>query len=804
MSLDPRDPAHQARVAKIRRLRDDFPFFAAQCLQIRTKQGLFKPFVLNRAQHYIHSCIEAQRATTGRVRALILKGRQQGACFSPETRILTADYRWVKIADIEPGDQLVAVEEHAPGKTSIGRKATRKMRTARVEAKVELKSPCLEILLDNGAKLTLTPDHRMLSKQRGGDLQMWRRAGDFKAGDHIRALTRPPDSYAPSYEDGWFGGIIDGEGSLRKNGCKRISVSQVSGLVLDRMREYLTCRGIEFCEVVDRRPSSKFGTKEVFRLDIHRMPYIIELLSKTRPSRFINLNLHEGQELPGKGAHRAGILPWAKIVSIRHMPSQRVIDLQTSEKTFIAEGLVSHNSTYVGGRYFHNTVFHPGTTTFILSHQAKTTGALFDMVKNFYDLMPPVLAPELDASNQNQIKFAKIKSEYTVGTAGSEEIGRGLTIKNLHCSEAAKYSRTDQLETGLFQAVFDGPGTEIIIESTAAGMNNMFYRKCMDAMAGKGEYILIFVPWFWQDEYATPTPDEFNLTAEEAKLKNIYHLTNEQLYWRRNKILSFDGDDWKFKQEYPMNPMEAFVVSGDSFFKPNLVMEARKTTLVEANAPAIGGLDCARTNDRIALVIRRGREVLPAIVIEVTAEDDISVVVAHRCARLIEKYNLVKLFIDYGSGYGIIDILRNAGYRQIVQGVYFQQKSSKPIYANKRSEMYHEARDWLEDGPCSLPDDEDFTSDLLIIPQAKDTTGSKKIIEKKSVIKSLYGKSTDLGDAFILTFAFPVAATASKNGPTRRVDNSTVVKKQRSELTTLNRLRQSSQTQSSITVRADF
>ena len=36
------------------------------------------PFLLNDAQEYIHKCLEKQRKQTGKVRAIILKGRQQG------------------------------------------------------------------------------------------------------------------------------------------------------------------------------------------------------------------------------------------------------------------------------------------------------------------------------------------------------------------------------------------------------------------------------------------------------------------------------------------------------------------------------------------------------------------------------------------------------------------------------------------------------------------------------------------------------------------------------------------------------
>ena len=48
------------------------------CLQIRTKSDGLKPLVLNSSQRYAHERIEEQLRETGKVRVLILKGRQQG------------------------------------------------------------------------------------------------------------------------------------------------------------------------------------------------------------------------------------------------------------------------------------------------------------------------------------------------------------------------------------------------------------------------------------------------------------------------------------------------------------------------------------------------------------------------------------------------------------------------------------------------------------------------------------------------------------------------------------------------------
>src|ERR1019366_3345376 len=100
------------------------------------------------------------------------------------------------------------------------------------------------------------------------------------------------------------------------------------------------------------------------------------------------------------------------------------------------------------------------------------------------------------------------------------------------------------------QSVPNAPGTEIIIESTANGMDPLFYPMAMDAMAGRGEYILIFVPWFWQIEYRAKPPEDFRIDTEEEELKFLYNLDEAQLYWRRLKIFELK-DKVLFMREYP-------------------------------------------------------------------------------------------------------------------------------------------------------------------------------------------------------------------------------------------------------------
>lgn len=73
-------------IAIRQKLKDDFEHYAAKCLKIRTKTGSVTPLELNKAQKYVHGELEKQLAEKGKIRALILKGRQQGISTYTEGR----------------------------------------------------------------------------------------------------------------------------------------------------------------------------------------------------------------------------------------------------------------------------------------------------------------------------------------------------------------------------------------------------------------------------------------------------------------------------------------------------------------------------------------------------------------------------------------------------------------------------------------------------------------------------------------------------------------------------------------------
>jgi hypothetical protein len=440
-------------------------------------------------------------------------------------------------------------------------------------------------------------------------------------------------------------------------------------------------------------------------------------------------------------------------------------------------------STYIAGRFYHKNNRIPNKSTFILSHQAATTGALFSMVDRYHEICPGPAKPKAIVSNKRQLKFEN-GSEYTVGTAGSGDVGRGFTTQLLHLSEVAFFENTDDIQTGILQSVSDEEGTEIIAESTANGMNNWFYQACMDALQGKGDYILIFLPWFWQPEYRREVPPDFAMTPEEIQYAETYGLNEEQIFWRRKKIEDLKSE-WKFMQEYPANVMEAFQTSGDSLIDAEKAMRARKRNILNnSTEPLILGVDPARTNDRTVLTLRRGRKIVEYKVYDLMDEMRLAGIIVN----LIESRGVDKCFVDKGYGYGTIDRLHELGYRDKVIGVHF---SERPIeddkFLNKRSEMAFAVRDWIGDDDVDIPDDDNFFADLLSIPDAKETSRGLWYIESKDNIKKNYGRSPDIFDSLMLTFAYPVRKNLENTTIRKKIDG--VTGKSGGPLKTLNRTR---------------
>ena len=445
-------------------------------------------------------------------------------------------------------------------------------------------------------------------------------------------------------------------------------------------------------------------------------------------------------------------------------------------RAIIVKGRQTTISTYVAARFYHRTCLNSGVETFILTHHQDATDNLFDMVQRFYDHCP--LRPQTGAANAKELRFDRLDSGYSVGTAGSKQVGRSRTIHLFDGSEVAFWANAQAHFAGAIQAVPNLPGTEVILESTGNGPGGEFHARYQQALAGEGDYEAIFLPWFWQEEYRRPVPPEFEADDEEREYMALHGLDLEQMVWRRAKVAELK-DPTLFKQEYPATAAEAFQAVGhDSYIRPESVTRARQAVL-EPLGPLVIGADPARFgDDRFSLAWRRGRVVEK---IESRAKID-TVAGANWLRQVIDRDDPARLFIDLGGiGAGVFDILVSWGepYESVVVGIdfggepqddviYLDDGSKRPGPRNRRAEMWMRSREWLEQaGGASIPDLDSLQADACAPGYSYDMA-QRLVLESKEKMRARGMRSPDEWDAVALTFAEPVRMPRVRPTPNTR------------------------------------
>lgn len=441
-------------------------------------------------------------------------------------------------------------------------------------------------------------------------------------------------------------------------------------------------------------------------------------------------------------------------------------------RALILKGRQEGCSLYLTARNYHRIVRNPGLSALLISHEGKATDHLFSMIKRYQKHIDPALRPEEAAANRNQLKLAALESQFLVGTAGNEDIGRSGTNQIFHWSEAAYTDNAEAIMDGAMQTVPDMDGTEVVLESTANGPTGRFFNMCQNALHGRGKYQLIFVPWWWMGEYEDRGADDNSSYSEDEEkyaTENLSEYTpsvvRRKILWRRNKLVELsDGGGFekglrKFRQVYPANPVEAFQASGDGLIAAGAITAARSSKMTDEGAPIIMGVDSAGNgadSDRTIIAFRQGRHFTDFMAIP--RQPNMDMAVAGVCINEINRRGVAMCFVDIGYGHGTVDRMHELGYRRVVQGVGFGEGAIRnDVYLNKRSEMIIAVADAVNGGDYRIPDNDEVHSDLAVMPLDNTTSNGLRYIPPKKDIKKLHnGKSTDIFDALALTYAYPV------------------------------------------------
>lgn len=237
-------------------------------------------------------------------------------------------------------------------------------------------------------------------------------------------------------------------------------------------------------------------------------------------------------------------------------------------------------STFSEAIAFHLTTMQANTDSLIIAHQAESSSKIYEMTQLFADSLPNGLKPQQKYSNKKMLVFDNekgtgLKSSIRVMVANDSV--RGGTYKIAHLSEVAFWEKPDETMNALMQCIPSTKDSLVIVESTANGFN-YFYKLWQDAVNGRNDFIPVFLPWYVDPNYSMPLKEPLvNKTPYEIEIQERYSLTDEQLNWRRWCIKNnCSNDELKFRQEYPITAEEAFIVSGQSVFNNEIILDHLK------------------------------------------------------------------------------------------------------------------------------------------------------------------------------------------------------------------------------------
>ena len=188
--------------------------------------------------------------------------------------------------------------------------------------------------------------------------------------------------------------------------------------------------------------------------------------------------------------------------------------------------------------------------------------------------------------------------------------------------------------------------------------------------------------------------------------------------------------------------------SDKQFISRTVVNGAVEREVVDdQGAPLIMGIDPARYGgDKAVIRFRQGRNGRVVPPQKFSGLDNMQLV--KRIIDSIERYNPDAICCDAGSGTGVIDRLRELGYK--VHEVWFGKESDNPEWGNKRTELWDLMREWLK-GACIDKDRELIEG--LVGPEFQPYGKTDKLIlEPKEKMKSRGLKSPDDADALAVTF----------------------------------------------------
>jgi deoxycytidylate deaminase len=268
-------------------------------------------------------------------------------CTAPSHRTLTTDLRWVELGGVKIGDTLIGFNEFPLTRSG------RKYRKSVVEHVDFAKEPVFRVIFNDNSKIICTAEHLWLLGVRSNNVRRWRRTDELLIPPKNPRLTKDglahhsskiyklftPWTTATDYDAGYLAGLLDGEGSISKQG-HTLQFAQRPGVVLDEALRLLKARAQDFNLWTQSFPmQGGLGKKDCLAAHIRgKLPERLSFLGTIRPKRLL------GKLNPDKfGRMHSSPHRIRCVMAVEPAGTQEIVKVQTSTHTMIVEGFPMHN-----------------------------------------------------------------------------------------------------------------------------------------------------------------------------------------------------------------------------------------------------------------------------------------------------------------------------------------------------------------------------------------------------------------------------------------------------------------------------
>jgi len=273
-------------------------------------------------------------------------GVDMSACPHPDTKVLTADLRWVRAGDLKVGDKLIAFDEETVANGDSTPK--RYWRTSEVLRASQITKPCYRIYFEDGTTQVCSDEHMWLTHAENH--ARWKMTKDLVTPHHREGrptrVIKLCDTWEEdrSWDAGYLAAAFDGEGHITQKrgeddyGLLRIGFAQRENAMSAEVLAACERMGFELGQ--DSTDGGMNGDCIKYSIRGGRSK-TMEFLGRVRPRRLLEKFSPEFLGIMQKQSTVA-------VERIEFLGEQPVVGLKTSTATFIAEGLASHNTEEYG------------------------------------------------------------------------------------------------------------------------------------------------------------------------------------------------------------------------------------------------------------------------------------------------------------------------------------------------------------------------------------------------------------------------------------------------------------------------